>query len=38
MEAADYANAHGHTRIIEYVRGWAVQIRISGPYVGTDEE
>lgn len=35
-EAHDYATRHGHPtdRIIYYARGWAIQLRISGPYVG----
>ncbi len=34
--ARDYAESHGHPidRIIPYTRGWAIQIRVSGPYVG----
>jgi hypothetical protein len=35
QEARAYAHSHGHTRIIKYGRGWAVQVRISGPYAGT---
>lgn len=33
--ARDYATAHGHPtdRIIKYGLGWAIQLRISGPYV-----
>ncbi len=34
--AHDYAIKHGWptNRIISYSRGWAIQTRISGPYVG----
>lgn len=34
-DARDYAIAHGYPtdRIIKYGLGWAVQLRISGPYV-----
>jgi hypothetical protein len=33
--ARDYAREHGHPtdRIIYYGRGWAIQLRVSGPYV-----
>lgn len=34
--ARDYAIVYRHPtdRIIEYERGWAIQLRVSGPYVG----
>lgn len=34
--ARDYAIAHGAPtdRIIPYELGWAIQLRVSGPYVG----
>ncbi len=34
-DARDFAKAHGlpTDRIIPHVRGWAIQIRKSGPYV-----
>ena len=37
--ARDYAETHGHptNRIIRYELGWAIQLYISGPYVGTDD-
>jgi hypothetical protein len=37
--ARDYAIANNWpvARIISYQRGWAIQIRISGPYVGPNE-
>ena len=37
--ARSYALAHNHpiSRIIEYRRGWAIQLRVSGPYVGPNE-
>lgn len=37
--ARDYAIAHGYPtdRIIKYGLGWAVQLRISGPYVNATE-
>lgn len=35
-EAYRHAVQHGWptSRIIEYGRGWAIQLRVSGPYVG----
>lgn len=35
-EARAYAVANNWptNRIIEYTRGWAIQIKVSGPYVG----
>lgn len=40
QEAKKYAIEHNHpsNRIIEYERGWAIQKRISGPYVGNEKE
>jgi hypothetical protein len=37
--ARDYANLHGHptNRIIRYEIGWAIQLRISGPYVPNND-
>jgi hypothetical protein len=34
--ARDYAQAHGYPadRLNSFERGWAIQLRISGPYVG----
>jgi hypothetical protein len=39
-DAVEHAQAHGFPtgRIIEYRRGWTIQLRVSGPYVGTDTE
>lgn len=36
--ARDYAIANGHPtdRLISYLLGWAIQLRVSGPYVGPD--
>lgn len=35
-EARDYATEHNHptNRIIPYKLGWAIQLYVSGPYVG----
>ena len=35
-EAKQYAVEHNHPtdRIINYERGWAIQLYVSGPYVG----
>lgn len=37
-EARSYAIEHGFPtdRIISYGRGWAIQLYVSGPYVGPD--
>ena len=37
--ARDYAEEHGlpANRIIEYGRGWAIQLRVSGPYYNADK-
>ncbi len=40
-EAAEaYAKTHGHPtdRIIHYALGWAIQLYVSGPYVGNDKQ
>lgn len=39
QDAHTYAERHGHptTRIIHYGRGWAIQLRVSGPYVGSTQ-
>ena len=36
--AREYAVENGHPtdRIIEYQIGWAIQLRVSGPYVGPE--
>jgi len=38
LDAATYAVANHYPtdRIISYTRGWAIQLRVSGPYVGPD--
>lgn len=38
--AREYAQTFGFPtdRIIYYGRGWAIQLRISGPYVGDDTD
>ncbi len=40
QEAREYAlkNNHPTDRIIKYQIGWAIQLRISGPYVGREKE
>ena len=37
--ARQYANRFGYPtdRIIAYTRGWAIQLRVSGPYVGPNQ-
>ena len=36
--AIAYAQEHNHptNRVIEYRRGWAIQLCVSGPYVGVN--
>jgi len=38
-DARDYAKEHvpEHFKIVSYGRGWAIQLRCSGPYVGPEE-
>ena len=37
-EALDFRDRYGvdGARVVRYQRGWAVQVRISGPYLGPD--
>ena len=37
--AREFADSQGHPtdRIIAYERGWAIQLRKSGPYVGVSK-
>lgn len=37
-DARAYAEAHGYPtdRIIAYLAGWAIQLRVSGPYVNVE--